>query len=94
MSADWCSKGLFLNSLHAGKFVMDLYVIGSIFFQIIFSQNSFRNACSIRVPNSLDPDQAQHYVRPDLDPNCLQGFSAEDTSRLRVDSWFVSLPSS
>ena len=21
--------------------------------------------------NSLDPDQAQHYVGPDLDPNCL-----------------------
>ena len=21
--------------------------------------------------NSLDPDQARHYVWPDLDPNCL-----------------------
>ena len=25
-----------------------------------------------RVPNSLDPDQAQHVVGPDLGPNCLQ----------------------
>ena len=24
------------------------------------------------VSNSLDPDQAQHFVRPDLEPNCLQ----------------------
>ena len=21
--------------------------------------------------NNLDPDQARHFVRPDLDPNCL-----------------------
>ena len=26
--------------------------------------------------NSLDPDQAQHFVEPDLGPNCLQGLSA------------------
>ena len=26
--------------------------------------------------NSLDPDQAQHFVRPDLGPNFLQRFSA------------------
>ena len=29
--------------------------------------------------NSLDPDQAGHFVRPDLDPNCLQSLSAGDT---------------
>ena len=29
--------------------------------------------------NSLDPDQALHYVRPDLGPNCLQRLSADDT---------------
>ena len=23
--------------------------------------------------NSLDPDQARHFVGPDLGPNCLQG---------------------
>ena len=26
--------------------------------------------------NSLDPDQAKHFVRPDLGPNCLQRLSA------------------
>ena len=26
--------------------------------------------------NSLDPDQARHFVGPDLDPNCLQSFSS------------------
>ena len=28
--------------------------------------------------NSLDPDQAQHFVGPDLGPNCLQRLSAVD----------------
>ena len=28
--------------------------------------------------NRLDPDQAQHNVRPDLGPNCLQRLSADD----------------
>ena len=31
--------------------------------------------------NSLDPDQAQHFVGPDLGPNCLQRLSADDKSR-------------
>ena len=26
------------------------------------------------VSNSLDPDKAQHYVGPDLDPKCLQTY--------------------
>ena len=30
----------------------------------------------IRVSYSLDPDQAQHFVGPDLGPNCLQWLSA------------------
>ena len=44
--------------------------------------NSFRN--TIRVSNSLDPDQARQIVGPDLGPNCLQKISASDTSRQRV----------
>ena len=44
-----------------------------------FSINSFRN--TIRVSNSLDPDQAGHFVGPDLGRNCLQRLSADDTSR-------------
>ena len=53
-----------------------------IFFpKLAFSKNSFRN--TIRVWNSLDPDQARHFVGPDLDPNCLQRLSADNTSRQR-----------
>ena len=37
------------------------------------------------VLKSLDPDQARCIVGPDLDPNCLQTLSAEDTSRHRVN---------
>ena len=36
--------------------------------------------------NSLDPDQARHFVGPDLDPNCLQRLFADDTSGHRVKS--------
>ena len=44
--------------------------------------NSFRN--TIRVSNSLDPDQARQFVGPeivgpDLGPNCLQRISADGT---------------
>ena len=34
--------------------------------------------------NSLDPDQAWHFVRPDLGPNCLQRLTADDTRRQGV----------
>ena len=36
---------------------------------------------NIRVSNSLDPDQAQHFVGPYLGPNCLQRFLADDRRR-------------
>ena len=35
----------------------------------------------MRVSNSLDPDQDQQNVGPDLGPNCLQRLSADDESR-------------
>ena len=34
--------------------------------------------------NSLDPDQARHFVRPNLRPDCLQRLSADGASRRRV----------
>ena len=37
---------------------------------------------TIRVSNSLDPDQAQHFVGPDLGPNCLQRLLADNKSPL------------
>ena len=48
------------------------------FFKLTFSKKTFRN--TIRVSNSLDPDQARHFVRPDLGPNCLQRLPADDKS--------------
>ena len=49
--------------------------------------------------NSLDPDQAQHFVGSDLGPNCLQRLSADDKSRywwgrVRSTSLFLFLPES
>ena len=38
----------------------------------------------MKMSNSLDPDQAQRFVGPDLGPNCLQRLSTDDTSRQRV----------
>ena len=37
---------------------------------MIFSKSFFTN--TIRVSNSLDPDQDQQNAGPDLGPNCLQ----------------------
>ena len=34
--------------------------------------------------NSLDLDQARHFVEPDLGPNCLQRLTADDTCRQSV----------
>ena len=33
---------------------------------------------TIKMSNSLEPDQAQHYVGYDLGPNCLHELSAAD----------------
>ena len=38
--------------------------------------------------NNLDPDQDQHYVGPDLDPNCLQILSADHKSIARKELIF------
>ena len=57
------------NSSPPGLFFM-LFCHLLIFSKSTFSKNSFRN--TIRVSNSLDLDQAQHFVKPDLGPNCLQ----------------------
>ena len=46
--------------------------------------------------NLLDPDQARHFVGPDLDTNCLQKLSTDDTSgqiveRVKKNREFVTL---
>ena len=64
-----CAVGLILCLL--GNFAC-LFCRLLIFFKIILKKK-IRN--TIRVSNSLDPDQARHFVRPDLGPNCLQSLS-------------------
>ena len=39
--------------------------------------------------NSLDPDQARHFVGPDLDLNCLQRFSADDIADYELKKKFI-----
>ena len=50
--------------------------------KLTFSKKSFRN--SIRVSNSLDPDQARPNVGPDLGTNCMKSLSADDTDAGKV----------
>ena len=42
--------------------------------------------------NGSDPDQERHFGTPDLDPNCLQMLSA-DNSKERVDNYGLSVDS-
>ena len=64
--------------------ILHAFVVCGFFPTSTYLQNPFRN--TIRVSNSLDPDQARHFVGPDLGPNCLQMLSAGDTSRQRVNN--------
>ena len=38
---------------------------------------------TIQVSTSLDPDQAEHFVGPDLGPNCLQRLSADIAGKVK-----------
>ena len=58
------------------------FLVICFFFKTTFWKNS-KN--TIRVLNSLDPDQARHFVGPDLGLNCLQNLSADVARRLRVE---------
>ena len=44
------------------------------FFKIDFLKKSFRS--TIKVSNSLDPDQARLFVGPDLGPNYMQSYKS------------------
>ena len=58
-------------------FMLSLSFAG-IFSKFNFSKNSFRN--TVRVSNSLDPDQDRHYVGPDLGHNCLPSLSTDEVT--------------
>ena len=47
----------------------------------LFKKNLLRMTS---VSNSLDPDHAQHFVRPDIGANYLLKLSVDDTCRYRV----------
>ena len=59
-----------------------------LFSKSTFSKTSFRNI--IRLSNSLDPDQARHFVEPDLVPNYLRRLAAESTVRQSVKSYITA----
>ena len=71
-----------IKSMPPWKIIPAFSSSADFFTKSTFLKNYFRN--TIRVANSLDPDQAQHFVEPDLGPNCLQKLSADDTRRYRV----------
>ena len=58
----------------------DFVAVCCLYSKLIFSMNIFGN--TIRVSSALVPDQDQHYVGPDLGPNCLQRLSADNKSCL------------
>ena len=66
---------------------MHAFLSSADFFKINFLENCFSN--NIRVSNTLDPDQARHFVGPDLGPNCLQRLSADDTSFFPINENLV-----
>ena len=83
--ANW-SKGLYMDDstktlklLARGNFCCLLITFAISLEKSTFSKKKFRD--TFRYSNSLDPDQAQHFVEPDLGPNCWQRLSAGDTSR-------------
>ena len=49
--------------------------------------SNFFYSYTIGVSNILDPDQAWHFVRPDLGPNCLQSISADDIRRQKFKQY-------
>ena len=50
-----------------GNFACFFMSAADFFLNHFFFKRNFRN--TIRVPNSLDPDQTQHFVGPDPDAN-------------------------
>ena len=58
------------------------FVVCCFFQNHLFLKNYFRN--TIKVSESLDPDQARHFVGLDLGPNYLQRLSADLTSKQRA----------
>ena len=76
------SRFTILTLCMLGNFLYFLWAADCFYKIILFQKIIFRN--TIRVSNILDADQARHYVRPDLRPNCLQRLLADDISKQRI----------
>ena len=70
-----------MGKLFAYWVIFHDFLSSADFFQNQLFQKILSDRNTTRVSNSLDPDQAAHFVGPDLGPNCLQKVSADDTSR-------------
>ena len=57
--------------------IFHVFLSSADFFQNELFQKFFQEHYQ-RLSNGLDPDQDQHFVGPDLGPNCLQRLSAAD----------------
>ena len=70
---------------------MIFLAFADFFENLTFSKNSFRN--TIRVSNSLEPDQAGCSVWSYLSPSCLQRSAADNkvTHWQRVENLFCNL---
>ena len=66
-----------LTTWKRGKKNSSYFCLCGFFFEIHFFEKFFLEY--FKNANSLDPDQAQSYVGPDLGPNSLQRLSADDT---------------
>ena len=65
----------------------------TIFFRLLIFSNFLKKyfRSTTRLSNSLDQCQALHFVWPGLGPNCLQKLSADNRSRQKSKTLFVSL---
>ena len=76
-----CLHGETLTLCPLGNF--SCFFSSDLFQNQHFLKSYFRN--TIRVSNSLDPDQARQDVGPDPGPKCLQMLSADDALRQKVN---------
>ena len=65
-----------LSGTQVRHLLIACWVIFHAFSKFTFSQKKFR--ITIRVSDSLDPDQDRQNVSPDLGPNCLQSLTGDD----------------
>ena len=74
------------------SYLIAYWVIFHAFFRLlifsVITKKIFKN--TIRMSNSLGPDQARRFVGPDLGLNCLPRLSADNTCGQRVNKSLVT----